>query len=124
MTTNVYLVVAEEVESSEYSTWIVAAYTSREQAQAHIDLIMTLHKPVQEAWEAVEKARNENRRQDVAELWEQYDNLRDGLVDNLKKSGLDPRAEYNAEGIVYKIKELPLFRHVDEFLEQPAKISD
>jgi hypothetical protein len=91
---NIYLLVGFTGEYTDYEEWIVTSYTTMEQAKAH-------------------KFRAEQVALSVMGLgytrWQ--------LEDKARAEGWDPFMRMDFNGTYYFIKEVEVFRHVDEYLE-------
>ncbi len=99
-----YILMGNTGEYSDHTTWFVAAYTSREMAEQH-------KKRLDEIIYSTEK--------------EGYDHEdRNKLIFLIKAKELDPMCIIGYTGTWYEIKEVKLYRHFDEYLEDPNKISE
>jgi uncharacterized membrane protein YebE (DUF533 family) len=97
---SVHLVVGSTGEYSDHSQWNVAAYTTREQAEEHV---RRLNEMV-----AATKA-------DGGMDWDG----RGAVAERVRKT-LDPDCDIDYTGVEYEIQEVPLARHLDEWLEEYA----
>jgi hypothetical protein len=104
MATTVYLVIGEEGSYYDYEKWVVAAYTTREQAEEHCQRLRETLKGFAEDWH---KIRDHEEKHRAYEAWQKRWN-------QARPLNLDPKVIVEAE---YHVEEVVLVRHVDEFLE-------
>lgn len=86
----IYLVTGETGEYSDRCNWIVASYTTEEQAKLHVELA------TEAAKEAVEKAKYR---------W------------HVKSTPYDLHISIDYNGVKYECVEVEVYRHVDEWME-------
>ncbi len=89
----VFLVVGRTGEYSETSEWVVCAYAEKETAQQHADL----------ANKAAEGSENMD--------WDEQEKLESEFI-------YDRGIECNYTGTTYKVQEVPMVCHVDEYVDR------
>src|SRR6476659_1767190 len=104
MATTVYLVIGEHGEYPD--KWLVAAYTTREQAEDHCRRIHEVLAPGREQIKKAFKAKDSAARQQAFQAWKEH-------FLNVRPAYLDPKVTIDAE---YHVEEVVLVRHVDEFM--------
>jgi hypothetical protein len=87
-----YLVVGQTGQYGNHRVWWVAVYHTRDQAEQHVI-----------------------RLNEVVEHISHYDEDRDTKLAEVK-AGLDPQCRLGYTGTNYEVEELPLCKHLDEFL--------
>lgn len=93
----VYVIEGKWCEWSDHMEWHVASYTTKEQADKHLKRLK----------ENLKMARNRKAKKEE----------RNAAMDRVKE--LDPNAPHDVDEDTYAVIEIPLFRHLDEFLEAP-----
>lgn len=102
---NVYRVVGENGSWSDWRTWTVAIYNSREQAEAHLAELtkwVTRAKAFPGAWD-------DSGKKQLALLIQEGQAQDHTIKDDFA---------YFDEGWRYSIEEAPLYLHYDQFLEE------
>jgi hypothetical protein len=94
----IYLLAGCTGEQADYEEWIVAAYTTMEQAAAH------KFKAEQAALSAMGQGLTR---------WQ--------LEDKVRAEGWDPFMHMDFNGTCYLIQEVEVFRHIDEYLESKGR---
>ena len=91
---NIYVIMGNTGEYSDHTTWFVAAYTTKEMAELHV--------------------------QRLEEIMKNTDHL--SIIKKNRKIKkaieLDPMCKIDYTGTWYKVKEVKLYSHLDEFLEE------
>jgi hypothetical protein len=111
--TRVYVVTGETGEYEDREEWPVAAYLHRETAEQHRDLANGVTKDSVEPSLSYGGTADEYMRR----KGEARAEVRRLLVDG---NPYDPGMKIAYTGVEYAVVAVPLFRHVDEFLERLA----
>lgn len=89
----IYIVMGFTGEYSDAAEWRVVAYTTKEQAEIHIQRINAI----------------------IKEYTKRDYNTQNILQNRIIEEGLDSNCRVDYTGVSYNIEEIELFRHFDEF---------